>query len=157
MYSAESSSSSMVHHLTDDLEVVAVGGFAEKLEALFAEALKRVRRTARLERPAPDDAGSGARYDFRGLLDLVARFHAARARHHDHFRTADFDIAHFDDGAFRAEAAAGELVRRDDAVGFFHTLHDFEKAEIEIVFTADAAEHGVHLSSGPVDVEIQVH
>ena len=48
--------------------------------------------------------------------DLLARFHRARAGHDHDLFAADLDaVGEADDGAFRPEAAAGQLVGRRDA------------------------------------------
>ena len=147
----------LVHDLADDQQAVAVGGGAEHLQALVAEALELIGRTARLEGSAADDAGAGAGGEFRALLDLVAVLHAARAGHDDDGIAADGERAHLHDGAGGAEAAAGEFVGRDDAVGFLDALHHLEDGEVEIVLAADAAEHGVDHAGGAVHVEAEIH
>ena len=146
-----------VHDFADDQQSVAVGGGAEHLQAFGAEAAELIGRTAGLEGSAADDAGTGSSGQFRALLDLVAVFHAARTGDDDDGIAADGERAHLHDRACGAEAAAGEFVGRDDAVGFLDALHDLKDFEIEIVLAADAAEHGVDDSGGTVDVEAEIH
>src|SRR5262249_29303691 len=89
----------------------------------------------------------------RRALDLLAALDAAWSGHHRHALAADLQAADLYDRALRAEAPAGELVGRDDAVGFFHAFHHFEDLEIELVLSADAAQHRVHDPRRAVHVE----
>ena len=54
---------------------------------------------------------------------------------------ANFNVADFDDRAFRPEVPAGKFVRRDDAMALLHALHHFEVCRIEIIDRPDAAKH----------------
>src|SRR5439155_19006077 len=101
----------LVHHFADDQQTIAIGGGAQKLQAFLAQALEAVRRAARLESAAADHLGAGAGYDFGDALDLVLVLDAARSRHRDDLLAAYIQFADLDDGASRAEAAAGELIR----------------------------------------------
>src|ERR1017187_5975540 len=147
----------LVHDFADHQQAVAVGGGTEHLQALGAEALELIRRTAGLECTAADDAGAGAGGHLGALLDLVAVLQAARAGHHDDGIAADGEGADAHDGAAGPKGAAGEFVGRDDAVGFLDTVHDLEDGEIEIVLAADAAKHGVDHAGGAVHVEAEIH
>ena len=153
-YSRQQRDLRRVHHLADHQQPVAVGRLAQQPQPFFAEALKTVRRTARLERAAADHpARPPLRHHLRRALDLLAALHAARAGHHDHALAADLDVADLDHRAARPEAAARQLVRRDDAVRFLHALHHLEHREVEIVLAAHAAEHGVDHARGAMHVE----
>ena len=127
------------------------------MQALVAEALELVGRTAGLKAPPRITLAPVRAAISRALLDLVAVLHAARAGHDDDGIAADLERTHSHDGAGGPEAAAGEFVRRDDAVGFLDAFHDLEDGEVEIVLAADAAEHGVDHAGGAVHVEAEIH
>src|ERR1035437_4382471 len=131
----------LVHHFADYQQAVAVGGGAEHLKTLGAEALELIRRTARLEGSTADHPGASAGRQLGALLDLVAVLHAARAGHDDHGVAADGERAHLHNGAAGPKPAAGEFVGRNDAVGFLDALHDFKDGDVEIVLAADPAEY----------------
>src|SRR4051794_40486312 len=136
---------------------MAVGGIAKHFEAFGAEALELVGRTAGLKGSAANYASTGAGGDFGALFDLFKTLQTARAGHDDDGIAADFERAHAHDGTGRAKTAAGEFVGRDDAVGFLDTLHDLEDGEVEIVFAADSAEHGVDQAGGTMYVKAEIH
>src|ERR1035437_4963387 len=123
----------LVHDFADHQQAVAVGGGAEHLKTLAAEALELIRRTAGLEGSAADHAGAGAGGQLGALLARVAILHAARAGHDNYRVAADGERADAHDGAAGPEPAAGEFVGRDDAVGFLDALHDFKDGEVELV------------------------
>ena len=83
-YSRHQRNLRLVHHLADHQQAVAVGRLAQHLQALFAQALEAVRRTARLERAAANHPRAGRRHHLRRALDLLAALHAARPGHHHH-------------------------------------------------------------------------
>ena len=60
------------------------------------------------------------------------------------------------DRAFGAKIAAGEFVRRSDAVDFLHAGQHFDFAGVEIVGDADSAEDSLAGSGGAVDFETEV-
>src|ERR1019366_8797817 len=147
----------LVDDFADYQQAVAVGGGAQHFQALGAQTLKSIRRVALLEGAAAYHPGAGAGRQLGALLDLVPVFHAARAGHDDHGVAADGQRAHAHDGAAGPKDAAGELIGRGDAMGFFDTLHDLEDGDVEIVLAADPAEHGVDHARGAVHVEFEIH
>ena len=143
----------LVHHLADHQQTAPVRRLAHHFEAFFAESLKAVRRAARLECAAANDARAAVGDDVGGALDLIAALDAARSGHHDDPVAADLDIPDLDDGAAGPETPAGQLVGRDDAVNFLHALHHLDDRGVEIVPAADAAQHGVDHAGRAMNVE----
>ena len=92
-------------------------------------------------------------HDLGHFFDLLAAFDAARTRHGDHVRAADFDLADFYDGALRLEMAARQLIGRDDAMAFLDALHRLEIGGVHFVHRPHAAEHRVHYAGRPVHRE----
>ena len=93
---------------------VRIGGLPQQFEPVFAQALKAVRRTARLERAAANELGAGPRDDFSAVSNLFFALDAARPSHHDHFRSADLHSAKVDHRAAGLEMPAGQFVGRHD-------------------------------------------
>ena len=90
--------------------------------------------------------------------DLLAVFDGAGAGHDDDFAAADADaVGETDDGAFGAEAAAGEFIGRGDADDFGDAGEDFEFLVLEDAGGADAGEDGLDGPGGAVDVEADFH
>ena len=147
----------LIHHFAHQQQMVAVGRFAQQLQALFAHALKAVGRGARLERAAAQHFRAAAGHGFGHLADLIAIFDAARPGHDHHLVAADFDVADLDCGARGFEVAAGQLVRRNDAVAFLDARHDFEFDGIDVAHRAHAAQHGVQDAGGAMDDEAHGH
>ncbi len=101
---------------------MGAGRIAHQFEAWNAHALKGVRRAARLVSATAQKAGSRGLYALCGLDDLRFIFDGARTGHHDDRFAAELDaVGEFNDGAFGAEASAGQLVGRTDAVNVKHT------------------------------------
>ncbi len=94
-----------------------------------------------------------SRHDVGSALDLIFAFDAARAGHHDDFAAADFHVANLHHSAGGTETAAGQLVRRNDAVDFLDAIHQFDNGSIEVFVAAHASEHGVDHAGGAVNVE----
>src|ERR1051326_3011003 len=147
----------LIHDLADDEQVVAIGRRAHHFEAVFAEPLKAVRRTAGFECAPSDDAGAVACDDFSGLLDLITVLDAAGTGHDNHLAVADLDVTYLDDRPAGTEVAAGQLVGRDDAMTFLDAVHDFELDGIEIGHGTDATQQRVGDASGAVDGEAHRH
>src|SRR5215475_309087 len=61
-----------IHHLADSEQAELVGGFAHQLQALFAESLECIGRSARLERSGTQNLRSCLGYGFRNGLHLLA-------------------------------------------------------------------------------------
>ncbi len=140
---------------------MAVRGRAQQLETRLAEPLEAVRRSARLEGAAADDLRAAARHDLGRAFDLVAALHAARSRHYHDAVGADLDrgppvAPDLDHCSTWAERAAGQLIRRDDAVRLLDPLHHFETGDVELFLAAHAAEDRVHHASGAVNVKAQL-
>ena len=146
----------LIHHLADHKQLVAVRRLAEHLQPLGAQALKLVRRGTGLERAAANDAGAGAGRQRRALFNLLRTLQAARAGHHGHGIAADGHISGVNDGAAGPEGAAGELVWRNNPVGFLDAFHHLENGEVEFVFPSHAAQHGVDHAGGAVHIEAEV-
>src|SRR6185295_28082 len=113
---------------------------------------------ARLEGASADYSRARPGHDSRRALDLVRAFNAARSRHHHHSLRADLDgrvtgAAGFHHRSTGAKGPAGELVGRHDAVRFFDALHHFERGDIELFFSAHAAENSMHHARRAVDIE----
>ena len=86
--------------------------------------------------------------------DLLAVFNGARAGDDGNLLAADFGaVGKFDDGAFRAERAAGELVGRADAVHVEHAGQHFELGQVEAGGGADAGQNGLHGAGGAMHVD----
>ena len=92
------------------------------------------------------------------LFNLVAILDAARSGHHDHFGcrriSTSLDLDH---GAAGSEMAAGQLVRRHDAVAFLDAFHHFELDGIDVAHRSDAAEHRVHHARRTMDDKAHRH
>src|SRR5580704_15950244 len=105
---------------------------SQHAQAFFAQPLETVWRRTRLKSPAADYLRAPARNDFRGLFNLIAIFHAARASHHYNLVTADFDAVQLHNGAARPEMPARQFVRRHDAVAFLDAVHHLELDGIDV-------------------------
>ena len=111
--------------------------------------LKGVGRAARLERAAAKNLRACLAYQFGGTEDLLARFHGARAGHHNHLFAADFHtVGQPHHGAFRTEGAPHQLVGRADAVDGLHAGQHFELARIEVNALADCGQHALTRAGG---------
>src|SRR6185312_9398995 len=128
-----------LHDLGDDEQAVFIGSLAHDLQPFNAHALEAVRRAARLERTAAKELRTGSGALFCAEANLVAAFDRAWAGHDDDlFATDDDTIRELDARAFRAEAAAGELVGRRDAVGLRDTGEHLELSDLKVRGRADA-------------------
>src|SRR5580658_5036721 len=144
---------SLVHHLADHQQAMAIGRFAQDAKTILAKPLETVGRAARLESASPNDLRARLGNNLRRAFDLVFILNAARASHSDHARTADFDRPELDHGAAGLEVAAGNLIGRDDAVSLFDPIHNLEIRWIKVLDRTHAAEHGVHNTSRAMDRE----
>ena len=123
---------------------MAVRGLSKHLQALRPNALKAVRRGARLEGAAAQHLGAvlgdlgGDGFDLLGALD------AARPGHDNDLRPADdHALAERDLRAFGPKLAAGELVRRGDAQNLRHPLEQLDIAGVEVHLGSHRAQHRV--------------
>src|SRR5947207_1165184 len=143
-----------VHHFADGEEAEFVGGFAHDLEARFTQALKGVRRSARLEGAAAQDLRAGLGDACGNGMDLLAGFDRTGAGGDDHFRAADANTpAEIDDGTFGLKLAAGKFERLSNTHDLAHPVEQFEVEVIEVAVNADGAEDGVRFAGGAVNVE----
>ena len=129
-----------VHHLGDQLQVVRVGGAAQHLQALLAEALEAVGRAARLEGAAAQDLRAGALHRRGAGHHLLVGLGRARTGHDDHFVAAYPHVVDRDDRVLGLEGPAGALVGLGDAQHLVHAVEDPDQLRIDLVRTDDA-EH----------------
>ena len=131
-----------VDHLADDGQAERVVCLVQELEGGQAEALERVRRGARLEGAAAQDAGALALDGAGRLHELLARLDRARAGHH-HELLAEAQLHAVDPhpGPLRLVLRARELVGRADPDDL---LDARQRAEVRdtLDVAADDADHG---------------
>src|SRR5579863_2882388 len=147
-----------LHHFADHQQIEFLSRFAQQFQRIFAMPLKRVRRTSRLECPAPQHFRASLRYRFRRRKKLLARFHRARAGHHNHFPPPNADsIRQSYYRSFRTKTFSRELIRRTDAMDFLHSRQQLQNADVEINPRSHRAQHGLPRSSRPVHFEPHLH
>ena len=141
------------HDLADGGQAVGAGGFAHELEAGNAEALKGVRRAARLECASAQKAAAGG-FDRGGDSEnLVAVFDGAGTGDESYLPVADDGaIGKLDFRALRAKGAAGQLVWGADAMHLEHARQNFKLAEVEAGGGSDRGQNGLHCAGGTVHV-----
>ena len=107
-----------------------------------------------LNAPPRKHAGTSFRDQFGDREKLFARFDRARTSHDDHFLAADLQaIGKLNDCAFGTERAAGELIRRADAMHLLDAIEHFEIARVKIGAGTDGREHGLAFTGGAVNGE----
>src|SRR5690242_15287082 len=143
-----------IHNFADGAKAEFVGGFTQELEAGLAQALKRVRRSARFEGAAAKNLCAGFGDAFGDAENLLTGFDRTGTGGDDYFRAADFDTtAKVDDGAFGPELAAGKFEGLRDAHDFAHAFEQFEVAMIEVAVHADSTKNGMRFTGRAVHVE----
>ena len=111
-----------LHDFADHQQSKLIAGFAQKFKRFQTQSLEGIRRTARLESAAAKYASSGLGNLLSYIKKLLARFNRTGARHNDYFRSADLKaITEFDNSPLRTKGAAGEFVRRADAMNVLNT------------------------------------
>src|SRR5436309_4440716 len=95
--------------------------------------LKRIRRTPRLERSAPQHFRACLGHSLRRGKQLLPRLDRTRSSHYDNFVSANADaLLQFDDRPLRTKTSPRQLVRRTDAMDFLDTGQQLENPDIEI-------------------------
>src|SRR5580693_3985211 len=80
---------------------------------------------------------------------MVARFHRARTRHHNHLFASDFQtVGKLDYGSLWPEASSRQLVGCTDPMNVFDSGEHFEVANIKIDSRPDRSHHGLPRSGG---------
>src|SRR5258708_14167517 len=130
----------IVNGFGDNAEAILGANFRKNLEALFAKALKAVRRSARLVSAAAEQTRSGF---FDALGDsqaLLLGFHGTRASDESNVLAADDNLARgrrdSKDAVFFFGVTPDELIRVADGDAFADTGHGFEDSEINCAFVA---------------------
>ena len=104
-----------IENLADDRQPIFGVRLSEELQGGQAEPLERVRRGARFERAAAQDAGPLALDGLRRLHQLLARLDRARPGNDDEFLAdAELGAVDPDPGPFLLVLRACELVWRAD-------------------------------------------
>src|SRR5271166_3167356 len=147
----------VVDGLGDDQQPEAVTDLRQDLQAIFSQALKRVRRSAWLVRASTKELRARAGDTFGGGQRLLAAFDGARAGDHGHLVAAEARVrtGEADDRVFFLHVAADELVRLADADDFLHPRHLVESAGIELRLIAGDADGGALCSGNGVCPETQ--
>jgi hypothetical protein len=134
----------IVDRFSDDAETVGRADFRKNLEAIFAEPLKAIRRSARLVGAAAEESRTGF---FDALSDsqaLLLGFHGARACYESDVLAADDDVSRGrrdpKDAVFFFRIAADKLVRLAYRDAFADPGHGLEDAEVHGAFVAGDAD-----------------
>ena len=130
----------------DDAEAVVFANLRENSEAVFAETLKTIRRSARFVSAATKEFNAGFFDAFGGGEALFFGFYRARAANQAHVFAAEKNVAarggNAQDGVFFFDIAADEFVGLADGNAFDHAGEGFEDAKIERAFVAGDADGG---------------
>ena len=131
-----------------------IGRLAHQFESRNPHPLERIRRTARLVGPAAQKRASRGLHLPGRLEDLFAALNGARAGHDQYALAANLHpVAEFDDRAFGAPAAAGQLVGRADAVNVHHPGQELKFAQVEAGRGTHTGQDGLALAGGAVDLD----
>ena len=118
----------------------------EDFEAVFAEALKTVRGSARFLSAAAEKFYAGFLDAFGGGEALLFGFYRAWAADQAYVFSAEKNVAgrggNAQDGVFFFDIAADEFVRLADRNAFDHAGKGFEDAKVERAFVAGDADGG---------------
>src|SRR5205823_5955496 len=99
----------------------------QKLQGLFAMALKRIRRGARLKRASPQYLSACLFHRFGREIQTLFRIYGARTGHYDDSFATDFKtILQFNDSVFRVELATDEFIGFGNRGDDFDTRHGIE-------------------------------
>ena len=121
----------LVNRLGHDSQAELLARLCENLQALFAQTLKRVRRSARLERAAPEEARAAPLDGLGHGEDLLAALDRARARDYRQLVAADSRVAaDVDDGLLGAQVDGDELVRLRHAYRLGHARQRLEGRDV---------------------------
>ena len=97
---------------------VSLARFRQVSQAFFAQALKRVRRSARLVGAAAQELAAGGFHGARRCQNLFAAFHRTGARAERQFGAAHRDARHVHHGVVGLHFAADQLVGFRNRDGF---------------------------------------
>src|ERR1700730_15278707 len=130
----------------DDAQAVVFANLREDFEAVFAEALKTVRGSARFVGAATEKFDAGFLDAFGGGEALLLGFYRARAADEAHVFSAEQNVAgrggNAQDGVFFLDVAADQFVGLADRNAFDYAGTRFEHAEIERAFVPGDADGG---------------
>jgi len=137
----------------DDAEAVVLADLRENFEAVFAEALKTVRGSARFVGAATEKFYAGFLDAFSGGEALLFGFYRARPANQAHVFAAEKNVAarsgNAQDGVFFFDVAADQLVGLADGDAFDYAGdafdyagEGFEDAKVERAFVAGDADGG---------------
>src|SRR5450631_740399 len=147
-----------LHDLADHEQFEMIARFAQQLQAVNAQPLKRIRRGSRFESAATENARSGFVDQVGDGEQLLAGFDGAGPRHDDDFLAADFNsIRKFDDRAFGTEVSSGQLVGGSDAVNSLHPWQHFDHASVEITRNSDSAKDRLMRTGGTVNLKAELN
>src|SRR6058998_896542 len=132
-----------LHDLGDDRQPGLALRFGQQLQSLVLEPLEGVRRGARLERAAAEDARAGGLHFLRGVEQLQPRLDRARAGHDDDPCSADRHVADTDLGRLVAHLTARQLVGLEDRRDRLDAFERLEAAQrLLAAIVAHRTDHG---------------
>src|SRR5687767_8718868 len=100
----------MINRFRDHGKLELLADSSQDFQTLLAQALKGVRRAARLEGASPKELSSGTADPLGDRPSLIERFDGTRASNDDDSATAYVDSADGDDGILRMKFTAHQLV-----------------------------------------------
>src|SRR2546422_4836670 len=124
-----------------DLHPILLPDFRHDAQALLAESLKSVGRSARLICTSAEELRAGAMHAFCYGEGLLAGLNAAGAGHDREARTADrrIRVSKGYDRIVGLYVAADQFVRFRDLDYFLHTGHFVERSLFDLAFIASDA------------------
>jgi hypothetical protein len=149
----------VVNGFGDDAEAVGGAYFRKNFQAVFAEALKAVRRRARLVGATAEEAHAGLLEAFGYGEALLFGFDGAGPGHQGDVLAADNDVSRgrgdSKDGVFFLGIAADEFVGFADGDALDDARHRFEDAEVDGAFVAGDADGGAEGARHGVSFEAE--
>ena len=144
-----------VHDFGDDGQTGLSSGLQQQLDAFALHALESIGRGTGLECAAAKNVGTGGLHSLCHGNNLLLGFHGAGAGHHGEVATADFYIAHLDDGIGRVELPVSLLEGLGNTLDGFDNFQAVQQFHIHATGVANQAQDG-HLSTLR-DMDIQIH
>ena len=147
-----------LHHLGYRQQPMGLRRLAHQFEARNPHPLKRVRRTARLERASAQKAGARSLHPRRRLEHLLAVLNRARPSHHGNFFAAHrHAVRKLHHRAFGPKGPPGQLVRRTDPVHIQHARQQLKLPQIHVRRGSHACQNRLGRSRRSVYVNSRFH
>src|SRR5262249_16947083 len=145
-----------VQHFGYDAQPKSIPRFGKNLQPLFTQALKRIRRSARLERAASKQFYSARSDDLRDRHRLVVGFNSARSGDDSRLRSADIYITDAHEGVFVLQIAAHQFIRLRDAYRLRDTGKHLKVCWIDRALITGDADRGASRSGHWMRLESEV-